>query len=99
MPIISFAVTGVIIIWLWTTLENSIFAEKNERKKAHAEMNKVLESIGDDLNLLTIKHRKLAIHQSRNIHLHLHEQEKIKVKLAKGAGRHALIPNNRHGNA
>ncbi len=89
---ISFAIIATALIYLWLLVDKLFYKEMSERKKAQAEMFEKVSTIGNELNLLTLRHKNLAIKQSRSIHLHLHEETS---KPSKGLGKSALIPKSK----
>ncbi len=95
LPLFTFALSVIGFMYLWILIDNLIFSERNERKRIQMEMSQHIKTIGDDLSLLTLRHKKLAFKQSRSIHLHLHDEGTKEIK-TKGAGREALIPKGKH---
>ncbi len=79
-------------IFLWVHFDWLLFRERMDRRRDDLEQMRLIKTIGDDLNLLTLRHKKLAANQSRSVHLHLHD-ETIKPK---GAGASALISKSKH---
>ena len=92
LPLFTFGLSVVGFMYLWILMDNLLFSERNERKRVQSEMSSHIKTIGDDLSLLTLRHKNLAVKQSRNLHVHLHD-EAVKPK---GAGKGALIPKSKH---
>ncbi len=92
LTLISIAIIFTAIIYLWLLVDKLFYKEMSERKKAQAEMFEKVKTIGNDLNLLTLRHKNLALKQSRSIHLHLYEEP----GKPKGLGKEALIPKSKH---
>ncbi len=84
--------TTAAIVYLWLLIDKLFYREMSERKRAYAEMSEKVKTIGNDLNLLTLRHKNLAIKQSRSLHLHLHDET---TKPTKGLGKSALIPKSK----
>ena len=92
LVLISIAIIISGIVYLWLLIDKLFYKEMSERKKAQAEMFERIKTIGNDLNLLTLRHKNLAQKQSRSIHLHLHDS----AERTKGMGKSALIPKSKH---
>ncbi len=89
---LSAAIILSALVYLWLLIDKLFYKEMSERKKAQLEMFEKIKTVGNDLNLLTLRHKNLAAKQSRHIHLHLHE----KPEKLKGLGKEALIPKSKH---
>ncbi len=76
--------------FLWNMIDQSRHNDSMSRRKIDYENAKKIETFGNEINLLNLRHKALAAKQSRRVDIHLHD-ESPKPK-PKGQGKEALIP-------